>query len=99
MPNALATFILVLYIYHSCVKELHLPNGKVDNTDGDDDDDDGDEFKSDKLNIADCDGHTALHLACLNGRFQVVSYLCTCGADLEAWYINLCQCNHFHYYF
>ena len=92
----MATFVLFLYIYHSCVKELHLPNGKVDNTDGDDDAD-GDEFKSDKLNIADCDGHTALHLACLNGHFQVVSYLCMCGADLEAWYVNFCQCKHLHH--
>ena len=75
---------------HSCVKELHLSSAKVGNTDGDDGAD-RDEFK---LNTAGCDGHTALHLACLNGHFQVVNYLCTCGADLEAWYINLCLCNH-----
>ena len=82
---------LFLYI-RSCVKELHLPNATVGNTDSDDNTD-SDESKSDILNIADSDGHTALHLACLNGRFPVVSYLCTCGADLEAWYVSiLCQC-------
>ena len=95
VPNTYIGYICNCFHTCSCVKELHLPNAKVDNTDGADDDD-GDEFKSDKLNIADYDGHTALHLACLNGHFQVVSYLCNCGADLEAWYINLCLCNHFY---
>ena len=70
------------------MKELHLPSVKVDNTDGDDDGD-GVDFKSDTLKIADCDGYTALHLACQNGHLQVVNYLCACGADLEAWYVNM----------
>ena len=35
----------------------------------------------------DHDGHTAFHLACLNGHFPVVDYLCKCGTDLEAWYV------------
>ena len=81
-----------LYIY-SCVKELHLPSVNIDNTDGDDDGD-GDESKSDTLNIADCAGHTALHLACLNGHLQVVNYLCACGTDLEAWYVNMLLNSH-----
>ena len=79
------SYIVVLCI-HSCVKELNLPNATVSNTDSDDNTD-GDESKSDMLNIADSDGHTALHLACLNGHFSVVSYPCTCDADLEAWYV------------
>ena len=68
---------------HSCVKALHLPDG---NTDGNIDDD---EPESEILNAADYNDHTALHLACLNGHFQVVSYLCASGADLEARYV--CQ--------
>ena len=69
------SYIVVLCI-RSCVKELNLPNATVGNTDSDnntdsDDNTDGDESESDILNIADSDGHTALHLACLNGHFQL----------------------------
>ena len=63
------------------MKELNIPNPKVENTDGN-------EADSNILNTADNDGHTALHLACLNGHFQVVSYLYTCGANLETWYVR-----------
>lgn len=66
-------------ITHSCVKELHLPGGKTDNTDG----------NQSNINIVDNDGHTAFHLACLNGHLPIVDYLCTCGANLEAWYVNI----------
>ena len=61
------------------MKALHVPGAKVDSVDGNDQEID--------LNIVDNEGHTALHLACLNGHFPVVDYLCTCGTDLEAWYV------------
>ena len=64
---------------NSCVKALHVPCAQLDNTDGNESD----------INVVDNDGHTAHHLACLNGHFPVVNYLCTCGADLEAWYVSV----------
>ena len=63
------------------MKALHVPGAEVDNTDNDGNESD--------LNIVDNDGNTAFHLACLNGHFTVVDYLCSCGADLEAWYISI----------
>ena len=42
---------------------------------------------SSDLNATDKDGHTALHLACLNGHLPVVKHLCAINADLEAWYV------------
>ena len=64
---------------HRCVKVLHDPGRNVmtcnSETDG----------PNSGLNIADKDGHTALHLACLNGHEDVVKYLCACSADIEAW--------------
>ena len=67
-------------MYYSCVKALHLPDAKAD---------DNVSYESD-INIVDSGGHTAFHLACLNGHFPVVDYLCTCGANLEAWYTYRC---------
>jgi len=61
------------------VKALHVPGTNIDDTDGNESD----------LNVVDNDGHTAFHLACLNGHFPVVDYLCKCGTDLEAWYVCL----------
>ena len=61
----------------SCVKTLHLPDAEEDSNDKDESD----------INIVDKKGCTAFHLACLNGHFSVVDYLCSCGANLEAWYI------------
>ena len=72
---------LLIYSYR-CVKALHVPGAKVDSVDGNEQEQ---EHESD-LNVVDHDGHTAFHLACLNGHFPVVDYLCTCGTDLEAWY-------------
>ena len=66
-------------ITNSCVKALHVPGAQTDNTDGNESD----------INVVDNDGHAAIHLACLNGHFPVVNYLCTRGADLEAWYVNI----------
>ena len=63
------------------MKALHVPGAKGDSVDGNDQEID--------LNVVDDEGRTALHLACLNGHFPVVNYLCTCGTDLEAWYV--CQ--------
>ena len=37
------------------------------------------------INLMDREGHTALHLASLNGHEEVIKYLCANGADLEAW--------------
>ena len=70
----------MLNIIYRCVKALHVPNSKVDTTDGNEQETEFD------LNATDNNGHTALHLACLNGHFPVVDYLCRCGIDLEAWY-------------
>ena len=64
----------------SCVMALHVPGAETDNTDGNESD----------LNVVDNDGNTAFHLACLNGHFAVVDYLCSCGTDLEAWYVHQC---------
>jgi len=61
------------------VKALRCPDNvklDIDGTDGHADFD---------LSLVDNDGYTALHLACLNGQLQVVNYLCTSGAELEAW--------------
>ena len=58
---------------YSCVKALHLP----------------DDSNESDINVVDNEGHTAFHLACLNGHFPVVDYLCTCGADLEIWYVGV----------
>ena len=60
-----------------CVKLLHLPGVKTENRNESD------------INIVDNDGNTAFHLACLNGHFTVVNYLCTVGANLEAWYVRM----------
>ena len=62
-----------------CVKVLHDPSGSVTicvtETVG----------PNSGLNIMDKEGHTALHLACLNGHDTVVKYLCASSADMEAW--------------
>ena len=63
------------YLY-SCVKALHLPGAKISNSNTNESD----------INIVYKHGYTAFHLACLNGHFSVVDYLCSCGANLEAWY-------------
>ena len=63
---------------HSCVKALHLADGNIDS----------DESELEMLNAADDDDRTALHLACLNGHFQIVTYLCISGANLEARYVS-----------
>ena len=63
---------------HSCVKALHLHDGNID----------GNESELEMLNAADNNDRTALHLACLNGHFQIVSYLCSSGANLEARYVS-----------
>jgi len=66
--------------YCSCVKVLQDPVGNLVLSDnGIDDLEPG-------LNVMDKEGHTALHLACLNGHETVVKYLCACNTDLEAWY-------------
>ena len=56
-----------------CVKVLHQL------------DEEAEIIKSDEtaLDKVDCDGHTAIHLACLHGHLQVVDYLRTCGANLK----------------
>ena len=63
-------------IIYRCVKIFHAP----------------DEFNkatcySSDLNATDKDGHTALHLACLNGHLPVAKHLCAINADLEGWYV------------
>ena len=62
------------------MKALHYPDSAIkldiDDTDG---------HVDYNLNLVDNDGYTALHLASLNGHLQVVNYLCTSGAELEAW--------------
>ena len=68
---------------HSCVEALNSSDAKADNTDGIA----GDESGPNAINIAENDEQTALHLACNNGHFHIVSYLCTHDADLEAWYV------------
>ena len=67
------------------MESLNSSGAKVDNTDGIT----GDESGFNALNITDNDEHTALHLACNNGHFHIVSYLCTHDADLEAWYVAI----------
>jgi len=69
--------------YCSCVKILQDPVGNLMLCNaGIDDCQPG-------LNVMDKEGHTALHLACLNGCEAVVKYLCACNADLEAWYVRI----------
>ena len=57
-----------------CVKVLHQLDEETKITDGDES----------NLDKRDDDDHTAIHLACLYGHLQVVDYLNTCGANLEA---------------
>ena len=67
------------HMLYRCIKALRSPENvklDIDNTDGHVDGD---------LSLVDNDGNTALHLACLNGHLRVVDYLCTSGAELEAW--------------
>ena len=75
LSNIILNWLFSLHI-RSCVKALHLPDAKADNSNNNESD----------INIVDSDGYTAFHLACLNGHFSVVDYLCSCGANLEAWY-------------
>ena len=67
---------MLCYHCNSCVKILHSP-GEVNKI----------ICYSSDLNVTDKDGHTALHLACLNGHLPVVKHLCAINADLEAWYV------------
>ena len=69
--------LIAKYFDYRCVKIFHAPN-EFDKTD---------RPSVSDLNATDNDGHTALHLACLNGHLPVIKHLCAINADLEAWYV------------